>query len=43
LSAAAGGELSPTLCVPQAGVAGPCARRSGSRRRSCLCRRRRCR
>ena len=43
LSAAAGGELSPAQCVLYAGVAGPCARRSGSRRRSCLCRRRRCR
>lgn len=43
LSVAAGKELSPAQCVLYAGLAGPCARRSGSRRRSCLCRRRRCR
>uniref|UniRef100_A0AAU2AH14 Transposase n=1 Tax=Streptomyces sp. NBC_00093 TaxID=2975649 RepID=A0AAU2AH14_9ACTN len=39
----AAGELSPAQCVLYAGVAGPCAKRSGSRCRSCLCRRRRCR
>lgn len=40
-----GQELSPAQCVPQLypGVAGPCPRRSGSRRRSCPCRRPRCR
>ncbi|MBZ3900166.1 DNA-binding protein [Streptomyces griseiscabiei] len=38
-----GARLSPALCVLDAGAAGSCARRSGSRRRSCPCRRRRCR
>jgi hypothetical protein len=41
--AAAGRGVVAALCVLCAGVARPCARRSGSRRRSCPCRRRRCR